>query len=235
MTKRGRPPKPRTAIEPIAPALFMRMMQQAAGQANDPRLGTEIGRLCAAGRMTATEATAAFRVAEIYGRYERMAGLKRSSKSPSYEVGYGGGGASIDGERDQQAAQAWSELQSQIPASVRNSLEQLAVENRYIDWQELEAVRTLLVALALSFGIVSASKNAARPSRSPRERACQQATAATKSPRSTIDRDALRATLLRVNPNLLPDELDSHTTFFFTLKERERFRREKSDRNRKAS
>jgi hypothetical protein len=54
-------------------------------------------------------------------------------------------------------------------------------------------------------------------------------------PRSEIDREALRLTLLRVNPNLLPDEIDRETTFFFTLKERERFRREKADRNRKAS
>jgi hypothetical protein len=41
--------------------------------------------------------------------------------------------------------------------------------------------------------------------------------------------------LLRVKANLLPDELDSLTTFYFTWKERERFRREKAARIHKAS
>jgi hypothetical protein len=216
----------------------MRVMQQAAGEAKDPRLGTEIGRLCAAGRMTATEATAAFRVAEIYGRYERMAGLKRSCRSPSYEVGYGGGGDTIEGDRDLQVGAAWHQLQGHIPIwppDLRSHLEELAVENKCIGPMELHEVRMLLGTLAEFFGITSARDNSPLARRSPRPPAHGKALPATKLPRSEIDREALRLTLLRVNPNLLPDEIDRETTFFFTLKERERFRREKADRNRKAS
>lgn len=231
MTKRGRPPKQRTAIDAISPTAFKRMMDQAALEAKDPRLGTEIGRLCAAGRMTATEATAAFRVAEIYGRYERVAGLKRSSKSPSYEVGYGGGGDTVEGEHDQKAVKAWKELQGHIPvwpAGMRTNLETLAVENRCIGPIEVKETCLLLQILAHAFGITSARDNSAPIRRSPRALAVKQSTGATKLPFSNFDREALHATLLRVNPKLLEDELLEHWTFFSTWKFRERFRREKA-------
>ena len=44
----------------------------------DRRLGSEVGRLALHGELTENEATTAFLVAEIYGRYERGEGTRRT-------------------------------------------------------------------------------------------------------------------------------------------------------------
>jgi hypothetical protein len=209
--------------------LWFRLLHDAAGAARDPRLGTEIGRLCAAGRMTATEATAAFRVAEVYGRYERMDGLNRSCRSPSYEIGYGGGGEKT--ERDPEVVKAWHELQSHIPTwppTRRRDLETLAVENRCIGPMELNEVRSLLQQLAVHFRITSASRNSPQVQRPIRPAVKKKSTADTKLPRSEIERRALRHVLTLVNIEFQSSEIDTYIELFFTFRERELFRAEKA-------
>jgi hypothetical protein len=50
---------------------------------------THLGRMGATGELTDIEVTAGFKVAEVYGRFERSIGRRRTVASPSYEVGRG--------------------------------------------------------------------------------------------------------------------------------------------------
>lgn len=210
-----------TASEPMGRpgALWQRALAMG-----DPKLGCEIGRLHFAHKMTATEVEMAAHAAQIYGRYERTVGLKRSNRSPSYEVGYGGGGEVAENDRDAQARRSWSELQSQLPLSppwLQGVFEHLVVEDRHIGDEHLVEVRALLQELARFYKSPSEKrKQGHRP-----QRLAKPSTGATKLPHSNFDREALHATLLRVNPNLQTDELLEHWTFFTTWKFRERFRR----------
>ena len=196
-------------------------LYQRALSIGDPQLGCETGRLYYVSKMTASELAAANTVAGIYGAYERAAGLKRSSRSPSYEVGYRGGEI-IEAEGDRKAETDWLDLQAEIPLSppgLRTWLEQLAVEDRHIGEAELEEVRALLKELAHFF---KSGAKKSQPRRTP------SAAPAAKLPRSTIERDALRQMLRIVSPNLHTDEIDSGIELFFTLRERERFQQEKA-------
>jgi hypothetical protein len=66
-------------------ALWRRIVDEGVrfGHLN-PQLGSEVGRLCFNDAITSIEAAAASRVAEIYGRYERTQGMRRSAASPTY-------------------------------------------------------------------------------------------------------------------------------------------------------
>jgi hypothetical protein len=92
------------------------------------------------------EAAAAFKVGEIYGRYERLHARRRSAISPSYTIGRSGA-PELAGERmtgDQIAARekrerdveaAFAALQDEIPAYPprwRSILEALCVENLHV-------------------------------------------------------------------------------------------------------
>lgn len=168
MSKRGRSSKPKTAvssrIDPISPTARRRIQDLAVRGAADPRLGTQVGRLCLEYRMTHTEAAAGERAAEEYGRYERSAGLKRWSQSPSYEVGYGKSNAP-EREHDQKAKEKWLALQGQIPSwprSLRRNFEMLFCEDQCILPTDIPDVRALCRDLAGYYGMENAPKKTNR-------------------------------------------------------------------------
>jgi hypothetical protein len=108
------------------------------------------------------EAAAAFKVGEIYGRYERLHARRRSAVSPSYTIGRSGAPELAD-ERmtgDQIAARekrerdvdaAFAALQDEIPAYPprwRSILEALCVENQHVPEVWLPEVRWMLEKIA---------------------------------------------------------------------------------------
>lgn len=73
--------------EPIAPTVLRRIFRDAEDGYADARLGSQVGRLYFHRQLTSTEASTAFYIGEIYGRYEAQIGKRRSTRSPSYESG----------------------------------------------------------------------------------------------------------------------------------------------------
>src|SRR5262245_29603916 len=95
MGKKGRPPKagerypsgklkPKSAIEPIAPAQWQRIATEAKRKTIDARLGTELGRLLLHGEISNKHMAVAVRVGEVYRDFERHKRLRRNVQSPSY-------------------------------------------------------------------------------------------------------------------------------------------------------
>lgn len=164
--KRGRPVKAgrrypsgdRKPEDDHGGAMWRRIVDEglAFGKLN-PQLGTEIGRLVFHGKLTTAEAAAASRIAEIYGRYERIAGVRRSVKSPSYMVGFGGrdqhetAGDVLYSIRARKQYDKLSEHIPLFPKELRSRLEDLCVEDRVLGWSELQDVRALLRKLAEVF------------------------------------------------------------------------------------
>jgi hypothetical protein len=79
-------------LEPISGVLWQRMRQYGRTLGLDPRLTTEIGRLNMFGELTVAQTAAAFRIAEIYGRFEGYKRMGRTTRSPSYNANYGEAG-----------------------------------------------------------------------------------------------------------------------------------------------
>lgn len=220
-----------TASEPMGQpgALWQRALQMG-----DPKLGCEIGRLHFAHKMTATEVEMAAHAAQIYGRYERLSGLKRSSKSPSYEIGYGRGGETAENDRDGQATRSWRELQSQIPLFppwLQGAFEQLVIEDRHIGDNELKEVRALLCDLARFYKSSSEKrKSGPRP-----QRLEKPSTGATKLPRSSIERDYLHEAAIQLGINLTRSQIDELYERTLTLKFRKLHREQATARIHKLS
>ena len=213
MSKRRRTAT-RTASEPMGRPGTLWQRALAMG---DPKLGCEIGRLHFDHKMTATEVQAAAKVAEIYGRYERMAGLKRACRSPSYEVGYGGGGETAANDRDEHIGMTWHELQDQIPQipiGLRTWLEQLVVEDRHLDAPQLEEVRALLKELAKFYS----GPSGARTSKPKRRVPVSQVSPDTKRTQSKFDRQCLHEAALQLGIKLESDQLDKLYERTLTLK-----------------
>jgi len=128
----------------------------------DRRLGSEVGRLSLLGELTDTEAAAAFLVGEIYGRFERAEGRRRSAQSPSYEIGQGGepGEMADQEQRARRARKQFFRLQACLPAyppGGRAVLEQVCCEDRSINSRYLDDLRGLLARVAAEFGLVAKS------------------------------------------------------------------------------
>jgi len=80
-------------IQDIAPAKLSRIVRAAKIKAVDPNLGTWVGWLRLRGILTNLQMAAALRWAALVGQYDRVQGMpRRSAKSPSYELGFGGNG-----------------------------------------------------------------------------------------------------------------------------------------------
>lgn len=163
---------------PIAPAVWGRIKAEALRGAMDPRLGTEIGRLALHADLTNSQAAAAFRVAEIYGRYEHYKGKRRVTASPSYETGRHGEAGLAEElmdtatlERRVAAIRAAERefyaltghpgdpdnfieaRRGEIPRAARPVLEALCVADEPINPTLLPQVCALLDHLAMYFGI----------------------------------------------------------------------------------
>lgn len=176
MAKLGRPPKSSTGIEPIAPALWDRIRRNV-GQGLLPAIhGTEIARLHHFGLITPTEAAAAFRIAEIYSRWDKCLGRARSARSPSFELGFGGSVPenqkaadqkdADDIKREKDAREKWDALEEKfnklnVTPSERRRIEELCAQNEAIGSIELSDIRPILAGLAQEFRVVTAGKNSA--------------------------------------------------------------------------
>lgn len=224
MAKLGRPPKSRTGIEPIAPALWDRIRRNVNAGLLPPIHASEIARLAQHGEITSTEAAAAFRVGEIYGRYERCVGCARSARSPSYEMGYSGHPPENQQERDeeqdraeQDATKAWLSLQGMLSkmvvgASELRRLEELCVQNEAISPPDVQTVRKILENLAQYFRVVSAGKNVELKRHARASfRGTNTVLSNTASPparKQGADRAAFLSSVAPLIPNATQDQLD---------------------------
>jgi hypothetical protein len=141
-----------------------------------PYIGTELGRLGFIGELDDIEVAAGFKVAAVYGSFDRSLGLRRAPRSPAYAASYGGRSATPD---DGAAAKlAFEALQEEISIfsqftghDVRAELEYLCVDDRAIPGSVIR-VKALLASLARQWRIAPERKarqqrKAKQPSTTP--------------------------------------------------------------------
>lgn len=244
MAKTGRPPKageryPGGQLKPeIAPALLVRIRTAVERGYADPRLGSQVGRLLFHRELSPIEATAAFRIGEIYGRFERNNGLRRTTRSPSYEMGNAGGmnGQALDQDAVKADTEAWLALQDALvePATGHevdckcricrrrvSLIERLCVDDEPLLPLQLEEVRKLLRQLAHLF-------KAGRPKKKKKKRPALMVVAGAASPspapaktrRINQEREAWLAVQRRLSPNLNEHELSKAYDEFLARKDR---------------
>jgi hypothetical protein len=174
VSKRGRPSNKDRGIERdgLVPVIWGRIQRGVEDGVIDPIHGSQLGRLSHHRRITETQFTAAHRVGQVYGRFERTIGARRNMRSPSYEMGFAG--KSFEGQRRadleeaeeaRAAKEAWDKLQGALtpyPKDVRNRLEQLCVEDQSIGPTDLPDVCLVLDHLAEFYGVVSAGRKSPR-------------------------------------------------------------------------
>lgn len=229
--KRGRPRKEVAAIDPIAPAAWQRIRALVETGALDPIHATELGRLSYQGEITSTQAAAGFRIGELYGRYERTIGRRRSARSPSYEIGFGQSPdpESTEGEIEQAAGarRAWEIVQGLMPTSVaRGMIEDLCVEDRAVNSLHLDGIRTLLERVAAAFGTTTATGSA--PPRRPTHRANGKPATAVALQHRVGELECWRLMLAKLRPDMDDDAALSAFQLYAALKDRARLRRIKA-------
>lgn len=251
MAKLGRPPKVKTGIEPIAPALWDRVRRNVASGLLPAIHGTEVSRLAHHGLITPTEASAAFRLAEVYSRWDTCLGRARTPRSPSYEMGFSGTAPEsqkaaderdkAEEKREIDARSQWEALQKMlddqgITNGERRWLEELCVQNEPIGPLELSDIRPILQGLAQQFRVVSAGKNSALKRAAKDITHSQKPAAAAPQKASDVDRASFLSVISAQLPNLSADQLDSvylsycETRTTNTAKrDREAFREEKKE------
>lgn len=159
----------------IAPTAFARLRDHAVRLAIDPRLATVVGRMGLFKELSPAEVDAAFKVAEIYGRYEAMEGIpRRSAASPSYQSSFGK--REIDTSRmtpeevkrheraQRRARKAYSRLQDWYVDEVQRALiEDVCVNDQMVNPVFKPRLAASLRALAERWGIIppAAAKNRA--------------------------------------------------------------------------
>jgi hypothetical protein len=173
---KGRPRKPgertpcgalKRSGEGLTPTAIKRIMTDLERGAHDEqRFKSQVGTLLFEKKLDQREAAAAFKFAEIYGRFERLHRQRRSAVSPSYMIGRGGAPALADermtGEqigarenREKNTEAAFFALQDEIASDsrdARDALERLCVEDHPVPgW--LDEVKRILRRLALMWHI----------------------------------------------------------------------------------
>lgn len=261
--RRGRPPKhgdrydsgklKPSVREAMSGALWQRMLANAERVLRDPKFGTELGRLGAAGDLTPSEVAIGFRIAEVYGRFEFYQNIRRAAASPHYiremvSEAAGGDSEMEDGpgqndrgrgfvdtdrdERERQATETFRAFQTHLPHEFRSNVEALCVDDRHIGLQGLQQVRAAFALVKEFFsgkrrGLSKAErKKLNRPSPLPTPR---QTPAIVALPPVRIN--ALKAAFLahqrKLLPNLSDDDLETSWNVFCALRDRIAFRLEK--------
>lgn len=183
-------------VEPMSGAAWQRIRAHAKQIGADARLATEVGRLNLFGEFTAAMAIAAFRIGEIYGRYEGFKRLVRQARSPSYESSYGEAGADEDRldkvefakhiERIKEAEAKWLELQEKhlelLPRNLRFAVEELCVADKPISPALYEDMRHFLQKMATVWNIQGLGGNRG-PSQSSSVRSGQRPSTAVRNGR----------------------------------------------------
>jgi hypothetical protein len=232
-------PATKPSTDPISGAEWQRIRQFGRKLGGDPRLASELSRLNLFGELTILQTTAGQRVGEIYGRYEGLAGLRRSVRSPSYERAYGDTWGHEEAERA--ASDAFVTLQKTLdklapaPSPIRegsvrkhylvDALEQLCVENRAVSPVLYPEIRSLLEALAEEWGLSTVRRH---PAGSIRQRQSAPAPAPAK-PRLNIDRLSWLRVMRAMRPDLTDEQLEAAYELAQAHKQREVFRRAKRD------
>lgn len=271
-SKRGRPPKQgerfpsgklkpaKSTIEPIAPALWARLKTEAVRLVGDTRFGSEIGRLSMHGELTAEQASAGFRFAQIYGRFERYKQCRRSAASPSYMAASGteeDKGATITpetlvslGDEELLDDEALAELMGRItsadlafrkvqkfmssyPGNVRAALELLCVDDAVTNPVMLENIRNALDDLAVNlFRIKAAPKEEQKQKR--RDVIVTRDGGGEVTGELVLpdpDKVAWRAVLRRLRPDMTDAQVDQAYALTVAIKAREVFQRQQTRRN----
>jgi hypothetical protein len=163
--------------EPPAPALVKRIqtvaqlnveMDRAKKEAKDPVMATMLGMLAVQKIITATQALAGKRWAELVGEYERVCGFpRRWVASPSYEMGYVGWGSQGGPELEQAKVdrikreydEARAILLSRAGLVAVRTVNAVCVENRCLDWPAQEHFFNGLDVLARFFSVDKSRKS----------------------------------------------------------------------------
>ncbi len=236
MARRGRPKKPGPRypggqLKAESAGITGTALQRLRALGSNPLLETQVGRLLFLEDLRPIDAQTAFRIAEIYGRYDRALGRRRSTASPSYEVGRGRdvGLAESDSERARakSAARRFGALQAEItlcPRGVKPALEELCVEDRPCPPGWLPAVKIALDMLAVPLGI-----RRMRRSEKPKIEVSQSGKTDEKVAvsRAQLEREAFIDALMgqiEITPVGAAEAFDR----FKALYERERFRLDKA-------
>jgi hypothetical protein len=115
----------------------------------DPRMSPDHapGQLFLLGLVSAGELEDGARIARIYGRFERLHGRRRSSSSPDYRLGRGGGeGPDDDDEAIEHDFALLRDALMVYGASTLAAVEQFWVEGRHIDSRALRDVLRVTAA-----------------------------------------------------------------------------------------
>jgi hypothetical protein len=243
-----------TDKHPIAPALWQRIKTDGIKLGLDPRLATELGRLGLHDELTASEVSAGFRIAQVYGRYEYFHGRTRSAggsaffklfvadleplldvkdRDPLYE---------FERERAEEEAKAeFQLLQEHMPPSHRAFVEQLCVENQPINPYALRGVKIVLQYFAKLFAddkryrARQAKKLAgndfkmkvAAPKKKASAKRTSEPASELKPARINKDKTAWLKIQRILRPDLSDEELEKAWRIYNALKAREDFRDEK--------
>lgn len=229
-SRRDGGPAVKPATPPMSPAEWQRIIQHGHLVLVDKRLISEVGRLFAAGELTAVQCAAAHRVGEIYGAFERAAGRSRSARSPSYERSFG----STDFESEAQVAfveaatENFHDLQAFFgkiapplppvklksggfqarPHRLVGAIEDLCVEDRSVSPTLYPGIRSLLQAIAQESALTGRARTARAQRQSEVPSRSGKPTSSDVLSRADIDRAAWIGILDRLRPDLGQEEIE---------------------------
>jgi hypothetical protein len=254
-SKTGRPRKdgdryPGGKLKPsneIAPAIWQRIRANAIKLGEDARLGSELARLSLLGFLSTAQTAAGFRMAEIYGRYERSRGLRRAAKSAAYDIGHGDPDLAEDrmttdeldrlAERQAKARKDFADLQQELPVyppRARALLEALVLEDRPLDVGTLRDIAPLLDRLVMYFGDKWRNRKPG-PGKAERKRPVAVADMAMAGPREQPleppAKTAFKMAIARLRPDLdeaaIEEAYKLQSELASAVAERTRFRTDK--------
>lgn len=228
---------------PPSPTALKRIMTDIVKSAHAVEFGSEAGRLCFCGLITPRQLAAANKMADLYGRFERLEGVRRSAASPSYFLGGGGSTeyaaermtAGQLAERDLGAAsvrQSFLSMQGQIPEyprELRNAVEALAVDGRHINPMQLGDVCWLLDRLAAHWRLPGTGE---APEKGRRHREVMDRPAKAAPGKSQARRDderaAIESAVRKLRPDLDDDGVRAALDYTTALVERAALRRRRA-------
>lgn len=221
----------------IAPAAWARIRVDMVKLSGDTRLASEVGRLSFHRLITDKQAATAFRIGEIYGAFERHKRKRRTTKSPSYEMGFGGDGIAeelMDAEELEQleariieaesAFLALDEHLTTFPRAARAAIEQLCIDDCAINSMYLRDIGRLLdnVATFLLENTQSAKKKRRRKAK---VRPPAPTPVATPARRADHEMRSWLSFMHTVRPDLDTAGLQAAYDIFSAMKDRGRFAR----------
>lgn len=167
--KKGRPSQ-RQLDETTGGIVWQRLAQHAADIGLDPRITSQIGKLRLKKQFTDAQAAAADLIGRIFGRWERLHGRTRTTRSPSYEFTTAG---EIEkpwlwGDENRAPDPEWRDWAEGVerdmadldrllkahPKEARAAVEDLCIENRAVPtWMLNRYVYAVLNEVSVEFGL----------------------------------------------------------------------------------